>query len=114
MPRFDGSGPMGQGSMTGRGMGYCNSNVVRPSFGGGMGQGFGRGLGRGFGRGMGAGFGRGFAAAPVYDQGYGYAGAVEVDEKTVVQNRSVYLKNLKKDIENELADNEGILKNLDK
>jgi hypothetical protein len=23
MPRFDGTGPMGQGPMTGRGMGYC-------------------------------------------------------------------------------------------
>ena len=38
MPRFDGSGPMGQGPMTGRGLGPC---------GGGMG--YGRGQGRGFG-----------------------------------------------------------------
>ena len=43
MPNFDGTGPQGQGSMTGRGMGYC---------GGGMG----RGLGRGF-RGRCNGFG---------------------------------------------------------
>lgn len=35
MPGFDGRGPMGQGSMSGRGMGPC-----------------GRGFGRGFGRGM--------------------------------------------------------------
>ena len=42
MPRFDGMGPMGQGPMTGRGLGPC---------GGGMGysRGYGRGLGRGFG-----------------------------------------------------------------
>ncbi len=38
MPRFDGTGPMGQGAMTGRGLGPC---------GGGMG--YGRGQGRGFG-----------------------------------------------------------------
>ena len=36
MPRFDGTGPYGQGPMTGRGMGPC-----------GRGQGFGRGFGRG-------------------------------------------------------------------
>ena len=40
MPYKDGTGPMGQGPMTGRGMGPC-----------GRGAGFGRG--RGFGRGMG-------------------------------------------------------------
>lgn len=38
MPRFDGTGPLGQGPMTGRGLGPC---------GGGMG--YGRGYGRGFG-----------------------------------------------------------------
>ena len=38
MPRFDQTGPLGQGPMTGRGLGPC---------GGGMG--FGRGYGRGFG-----------------------------------------------------------------
>jgi len=39
MPRFDKTGPMGQGSMTGRGLGSC-----------GGGRGDGRGYGRGFGR----------------------------------------------------------------
>ncbi|GAI10274.1 unnamed protein product [marine sediment metagenome] len=38
MPRFDQTGPLGQGPMTGRGLGPC---------GGGMG--YGRGYGRGFG-----------------------------------------------------------------
>ncbi|MEM2916545.1 MAG: DUF5320 domain-containing protein [Candidatus Woesearchaeota archaeon] len=42
MPGFDGTGPMGLGPMTGRGMGLC-------------GRGFRLGFGRGFGR-----FGRGF------------------------------------------------------
>ena len=40
MPRFNGTGPMGQGSMTGRGFGPC---------GGGMGRGWGCGGGYGFG-----------------------------------------------------------------
>jgi len=38
MPRLDGTGPMGQGPRTGRGMGNCN---------GGIGYGFGRGYGCG-------------------------------------------------------------------
>jgi hypothetical protein len=29
MPRFDGTGPMGQGPMSGRGMGYCAVPVSR-------------------------------------------------------------------------------------
>jgi len=40
MPRQDGTGPLGQGAKTGRGLGPC---------GGGMRRGFGRGCGRGFG-----------------------------------------------------------------
>ena len=31
MPRFDGTGPMGLGPMTGRGMGYCAVPVSRPA-----------------------------------------------------------------------------------
>lgn len=46
MPGYDGTGPNGQGPMTGRGMGYCT---------GAPGAGYGRGFGRGFGW-----FGRGF------------------------------------------------------
>ena len=38
MPRFDKTGPMGYGPMTGRGMGPCNGGLRR-----------GRGLGRGYG-----------------------------------------------------------------
>lgn len=38
MPRYDGTGPQGQGSKTGRGMGKCNGNTDN--------QGFGRGCGR--------------------------------------------------------------------
>ena len=50
MPRGDGTGPSGQGPLTGRGRGYCAGfNVL-----GFMNPGFGRGFGRGLG------FGRGF------------------------------------------------------
>jgi hypothetical protein len=42
--------------MSGRGMGYCASDEVRPAF-----AGRGRGPGRGFGRGRGGGPGRGLA-----------------------------------------------------
>ncbi len=48
MPFGDGTGPAGQGPLTGRGAGRCAGSNTR--FGGGFfGRGFGRGLGRGFG-----------------------------------------------------------------
>ena len=51
MPGFDRSGPMGQGSRTGRGMGYC-TGYAQPGYGAGYGgAGFGRGR-----RGRGGGF----------------------------------------------------------
>jgi len=65
MARGDKSGPMGQGPMTGRGLGYCagyDSPGFTNGFGGGRGQGRGFGGGRGQGRGFGGGHtqGRGF------------------------------------------------------
>ena len=58
MPRRDGTGPMGDGSMTGRGLGLCTfSFVLKYGVGLGMGLGLGLACRRGFGRG----FGRGFA-----------------------------------------------------
>ena len=68
MPGLDGTGPMGQGSGTGRGLGNCNpandtktnNNFQRP-MGGGFGRGAGRGCGRGFG---GRGFRRNWNVAP--------------------------------------------------
>lgn len=64
MPGLDGTGPMGQGTGTGRGLGNCkpandtkdNTNISRP-MGGAFGRGFGRGMGRGFSNGF---AGRGF------------------------------------------------------
>jgi len=64
MPGFDRTGPLGQGSMTGRGMGSCGESSR------GTGRGFIRGAGRGFGRGMG--FRRGFIPAGSYGSAYAY------------------------------------------
>ena len=64
MPRGDKKGPIGQGPMTGRAMGYCVGNDVpgymedrsglglARGFRGGRNAGMGRGLGRGMGRQM--------------------------------------------------------------
>lgn len=63
MPAGDGTGPMGQGPMTGRGAGYCGGydapGYVNPAPGWCRGFGRGRGWGRGRGRryGMGPGWG---------------------------------------------------------
>ncbi len=57
MPGGDGTGPLGRGPVTGRGMGFCTGDYV-----GRRGGGFGRGLGYGYGLGSGLGYGcrRGF------------------------------------------------------
>ncbi|BBB31831.1 conserved hypothetical protein [Thermotomaculum hydrothermale] len=81
MPFGDGTGPLGQGPMTGRGLGYCAGNNAPGRFGGfGRGFGYGRGWGRGFGRG----FGRGW--------GYRWYGNAPVDEKTALENRLRFLE----------------------
>jgi len=62
MPRRDGTGPIGQGTMTGRGLGFCSGADTRGS-GFGIGRKYGCGLGFGMGAGNGCrkGFGRYFA-----------------------------------------------------
>lgn len=69
MPGLDGTGPMGQGSQTGRGLGRCNpanknvdNETIQRPMGGAFGRGFGRGMGRGFG---GRGFRRNWDFAPI-------------------------------------------------
>ena len=62
MPGFDGTGPMGQGPMTGGARGYCNPGYA--GYGSAYGRGYGAGRGRGFRRGYGAGFGRGRGYVP--------------------------------------------------
>ena len=45
MPRKNGTGPLGQGPMTGRAAGRCNPSFIKTE---GLGRGLKRGIGRGF------------------------------------------------------------------
>ncbi len=65
MPRMDGTGPMGAGTMTGRGLGLCTG---ARAFKYGVGMGLGLGLGLGWRRGFGRGVGRCFAASPNFSK----------------------------------------------
>lgn len=66
MPGFNGTGPRGEGPMTGGGRGYCNPGYA----------GYGRGYGRGYGmaRGFRGGFGPGSRGGRGYGRGYGRQG----------------------------------------
>jgi hypothetical protein len=83
---LNGTGPQGQGSMTGRGLGVC-----------GRGQAYGRGMARGMGRGFGRGLDRMF--------GFGYRQPTKSEETT---DTKAYIQEL----EAELKDVQGHLKNL--
>ena len=92
MPFGDGTGPLGQGPMTGRGLGYCGGYGAPGRF-----QGWGRGMGRGFRRGFGRGFGRGY--------GFGWAGYnAPYDEKTVLENRMKFLEDELKYVKDRLKE----------
>ncbi len=68
MPGRDGSGPMGAGPRTGRGMGFCQGYAG--TRGGRRGCGFGRGFGFGNGYGLGAGRGGVQTAGRNMDEAY--------------------------------------------
>ena len=82
----DGTGPYGQGPLTGRGMGPC-AGGARPMYGRGMGR------GNGFRRGMGYGRGMGFAP-PVY----------AAPTKEMLQSEKAMLEAELKAIEEQLAE----------
>ncbi len=82
MPSGDRTGPMGQGSKTGRAMGYCSGSDapgyttgIPAGAGRGAGRGGGSGMGRGAGRGAGRGGGQGFRCRriPGFERGGGFA-----------------------------------------
>ncbi len=89
MPRGDGTGPMGMGSMTGRGMGYCSGYSV-PGYANSVGFGYGFGRGRGFRRMFYA------TGMPGWTRlGYPtYTGVREdgIDEKEILNNQADYLE----------------------
>jgi len=92
MPGKDGTGPMGRGAMTGRGLGYC-TGIGSGRYGAGIRRGFGRGLGYGLGLGCRRGCG-GF-----YPAGLTEAEEIELlkEEKEILEKR---LEMLKKQSEN--------------
>jgi len=103
MPRGDGTGPGGLGSMTGRAAGYCagysvvgfmNPYVGRPGLGFGYGRGFGRGLGRGYGRGFRSGYAYPISyVPPVYGGGGFYKPPAEPkQEMEMLAEEAKYLK----------------------
>ncbi len=70
MPGRNRTGPLGQGAMTGRGLGDCRGTAAydeAPAFGRGRGMGGVGGMGRGRGQGLGRGFGRGIGAQAAVD-----------------------------------------------
>ena len=89
MPRRDGTGPMGMGQMTGRGLGLCGNRFYgrRNCYG----TGFGR---RGFGPGYGAGYG----------YGPGYGARQDITEKEFLKNQKEFLESQIELIEKELDD----------
>jgi hypothetical protein len=123
MPRGDGTGPMGLGSMTGRAAGYCagynTPGYMNPIYGGGF-----AGRGRGFyGRGGGRGFRNRFYATglygwqrasmgvpfgvaqggPAYGGYYPYAGEVTPkQEADILKNEADVLKSQLNDIQSRI------------
>ena len=85
MPAMDRTGPLGQGPLTGRGLGPC-----------------GAGFRRGFGRGMGRGFGfRRFAMAPQTME------LTQADEKKILQEELKEIELERKEIEKRLKELKG-------
>ena len=79
MPQNDGTGPMGQGPLTGRGFGPCA-----------RGFGFRRGFGKGFGRGM------GWRFQPIQFS--------EADEKKILEEELKEIEAEKSEIQNRLKE----------
>ncbi|WP_230753807.1 DUF5320 domain-containing protein [Teretinema zuelzerae] len=79
MPGRNGTGPQGQGPMTGRGAGFCAGK------GTGSGRQFEYGCGAGFGNGFGEGCGAGFGNGAFFP-------ATPADEKSVLAARKEFLQ----------------------
>lgn len=86
MPGRDGTGPMGVGKMSGRGLGAC-SDAKTGSDVNVAGAGFGRGCRCGFGRGQARGNGRGFG------RGNGYNRTPSASQKEVLEEQQALLQN---------------------
>lgn len=105
MPGYDGTGPRGEGPMTGGGFGSCAPGGI--GYGRSFGRGFGPGRGRGYGPGFGPGFGggRGYGRGPGWRSGQPYAEAWNgpaygspyamnpKDEAEMLKEEVIFLKN---------------------
>ena len=113
MPRGDGTGPVGQGPMSGRAGGYC-AGFGMPGFANPIpGCGLGRGRRRGFGRKMGLHRGFAWGAAPCYGFGprpvypeyqHPYARMSVEEERQMLQSEASYLRDTLSEIEQRLKD----------
>jgi len=105
MPGGDRTGPMGQGSRTGRGFGYCTGNAA-PGFTAGSG-----GWGRGGGRWGGAGFrnrrfwgsGRGYGVGGWMPAAYPQGGMDPEAERRALQDEAAVLRRQMDAIQQRLA-----------
>ena len=95
MPRMDGTGPMGQDSMTGKGMGNCQGNIEK------LGVGYGKGIGRGQGNRMGCSYGVNNARRMSYGKGFGFIdnlqgssiAPLQQDELSLLKSQANMLEN---------------------
>lgn len=110
MPGGDRTGPVGQGAMTGRSMGFCGGYDT-PGFT----KGFGQGAGRGAGMGRRGGFGRGFGSrrgagagmdVPAANTPWMGVGMSKRDEAKMLKAQANNLRDSLKSIEDRLKDME--------
>ena len=115
MPQGDRTGPMGQGPMTGRAMGFC-TGYDSPGFTKGFGEGMGRAKGRGFGFGRGHGFHGGWGFGRSHNLGLpsaGYSGSPrseplsKADEIKMLKAQVHTIKRSQSDIEKRLRELEN-------
>lgn len=97
MPGMNGTGPMSQGPMTGRGMGLCNtsSSIAR-----GSAQGYGRGIG--LGQGCRRGFARGFRGG-IGVNASDFAGRNNMTDINVIEQRQSLIEEQLESIKEKLA-----------
>ena len=107
MPSGDRTGPMGQGSGTGRAAGYCygfDSPGFTKGFGGRMGNGFGCGRGRGGGRGRGWGQNFGLANMASWSGNPLLQTMSKEDEVKLLKSQAEGLVRSQKEIERRLGE----------
>ena len=114
MPGGDGTGPIGQGSMTGRAAGFCagfsNPGCANPRYGRGLGRGWGRDFRRGFwGRGRGF-WWRGYSDPYNWPQPYN----IGLHPQLGKDEEKAYLEETVKDLEEEIKNIRNRIQELSK